>query len=403
MKQEVIKTTNNELTIPEDAIKLSDEEKASIEPLLKGLGEVLLNEAQNANLTNQFDKAIIGSYICKIDPDQHLAKFTDGSGATIGMVFDGNNKLKSNAKWFENNATLNTATTINLVSNAFSVLSALTGQYYLASINNEIKNLRKEISAVESMIEAEHESELEWIFKCLNDNQNHIEYIKKDPNRLSTFLNTLDDHIDKVGKEILYYKRIINNKVKCSISDDLETIKLNAEKLEKYTCLMQTAVQLLCCLKMLKIYATTKIEDGELFLYKEEIETTLDDFLCFVENKADSFVKYLDKAKSLNKYTTKEKFTIVGMGLGTIAAYAIVLPLGNSSLRGTISYMSDTMINKEKEKEELTGKAEGISDDSWISGVKTSLNNYIDSKNKPIELIVSGEDIYWRKASDSDE
>ena len=121
-----------------------------------------------------------------------------------------------------------------IISGVFSVMSIVTGQYYMSQINNNLQKMEKEISDIKQYLKDDKKSRLLSREEFLRTTQDSLNYIlENDMQKLSTITSIQKIKIDSLA-DINFYKMQINNLEDLSAEKDkIEEILMNVyEKCE---------------------------------------------------------------------------------------------------------------------------------------------------------------------------
>lgn len=154
----------------------------------------------------------------------------------------------------------------------FTAVSTLTGQYFLAEINNSIQNVIKEIEEIKNIVLLKEES---LLFACSSSLQritaNFSQIIESDTRKTATFV-TIQNDINKLSASIYFYSSQIIN-VFSKIARDTFNKKIRMTDIEKeLTELAQKMLTAIDIRKMFVVLEFTLSESFDSFTIKQTIE-----------------------------------------------------------------------------------------------------------------------------------
>ena len=217
-----------------------------------GIDEDLSDFNINSNKYKKIDDSLATRLNSLIQLFPNLINLSNYSGDVYRVVFDkGLGVLQTSAKYpgyFTGNV-VQAGTNNKIVSGAvfqqlsmapqiisgvFSVMSIVTGQYYMSQINNNLQKMEKEISDIKQYLKDDKKSRLLSREEFLRTTQDSLNYIlENDMQKLSTITSIQKIKIDSLA-DINFYKMQINNLEDLSAEKDkIEEILMNVyEKCE---------------------------------------------------------------------------------------------------------------------------------------------------------------------------
>lgn len=374
--------------------KMSLGELHYVEPLFELAPQLIVDKINKAAIERAFKAATENSFKCLLDPSRHLATIKGTSDVFIGSALDNvTNQVKGQARWLENDAVLSVPNVPNVALNAFNALSAVTGQYFMAQVNAKLRDIKDGIGEIKQYIDAVKQSELEAALQELYEIIEHIQFIKKDPERIRSTINQIED-IRKVARSsIKLYRNQIEIIIRsASKTDNEDVISENTNEIKKYMVQYRYAVYIYNLAQILKIYLNDIIDVEELSLFRNEIYDTVNQYKKLFDRTAVWAKKYLDEANSLNKVSTGQILGSAGTGI-IVGAFSRNVPIAWQ----TASLVNDLFKDSRKKKKEVhivrNDKYQiQMNDTELIDSLIAAMDKYIDLAGRKAEIVsVEGE------------
>ena len=209
-----------------------------------GIDEDLSDFNINSNKYKKIDDSLATRLNSLIQLFPNLINLSNYSGDVYRVVFDkGLGVLQTSAKYpgyFTGNV-VQAGTNNKIVSGAvfqqlsmapqiisgvFSVMSIVTGQYYMSQINNNLQKMEKEISDIKQYLKDDKKSRLLSREEFLRTTQDSLNYIlENDMQKLSTITSIQKIKIDSLA-DINFYK---DGEIKDNIKDYVLTSSQRAQ------------------------------------------------------------------------------------------------------------------------------------------------------------------------------
>lgn len=377
-----------------------------------GIDEDLSDFNINSNKYKKIDDSLATRLNSLIQLFPNLINLSNYSGNVYRVVFDkGLGVLQTSAKYpgyFTGNV-VQAGTNNKIVSGAvfqqlsmapqiisgvFSVMSIVTGQYYMSQINNNLQKMEKEISDIKQYLKDDKKSRLLSREEFLRTTQDSLNYIlENDMQKLSTITSIQKIKIDSLA-DINFYKMQINNLEDLSAEKDkIEEILMNVyEKCELiseywyslYLYCFAVYLEALVSqnynqnyLKILKkdIAEKCRTYKNEHFEWKKELSDYIDSAKAFEKN---DFFKIVEKVTSTNLLNILPLIKMTGEVSKFIGMIDRIIKEGK---RDKISKLKDKLLNTGENIKEIESRKEDIS--------------YLEILyNSRIELVKSKEGIY---------
>ncbi len=222
-----IKTSDNQKTIMKIESLKQDINLTNIKSLGGDLAKVFepfLAQIPSLYATNQLSNAY--RFIIPEGAMGEIMKIKDGQG--VALLVDG--KINSVGHYVSVNAS-------PLV--IFSVMSAMTGLYYMHRIDKSLRQISDEIHEFKNFMIIDKVAENESIFLFINDvNAKFDDIVLNEANKMATLTNLIDKNI-KLRERIIFYEKAIYGELnKTKKNEDTEISKENLTfLLERHKCI----------------------------------------------------------------------------------------------------------------------------------------------------------------------
>lgn len=361
--------------------KLSGNAAIRANALFRYAPQLVVDRIQSTAVQDAYQKAIEGTYRVKLNPGIHLGVSHKEAGAFSANMYDANGGAKGPAALFVNDATLDISQVPQYALNAFNVASFITGQYFMAEINQKLAIIQEGILKIEQILDIQQSSKLEAAIFTLQDMLNHREDIQKDNNRIQAALGKLYDLKEKAQVAIQECKKLIALKQRSiNIKKDKEqAIETTVNDIAKYTARYQQAVQLYCVSVMLEVFLTNNNNIEELYQFKSEMHALVRDYLQNSSDYQAWISSYLNSVHAINKLS---KLQGAGVVLSTAGGAFVG---GKGGLLGRVfgalsgaagSYAAMNEYRESKKQKLISQSQEHFRHISSASSVSLPLNHF---------------------------
>ena len=301
----------------------------------------------------------------------------------------------------------------NLVSAAFSAVSIVTATYYLKGIENNLGALQDGVKDIQDFLETDKQAQILGDFDTLQRIANEMDVIKKNEKRWSAEQNTVSAILNEQAKNIHFYRRRIYTELgKYNTCKNKKAREVSARKLNQAYGSYQFCLQ---------VYSAARLIDAQLaeqfdLPYLSKVKEDLLELASAFENTYCEVILKMwngrDKSKDAN-WVKWQVSLVNGTGQRVEKVPLIKLSgLGKKLIAGsekisqhfeeTIQYDISIALG-EKDIDVI-----GVEYVDELEKPKV-LNPYIDivssmeaTYEKPIRMIVSGEDIYLQIHTNGD-
>jgi hypothetical protein len=281
-----------------------------------------------------------------------------------------------------------------IISGVFSIMSIVTGQYYMSQINNNLQKMEKEISDIKQYLKDDKKSKLLSREEFLRTTQDSLNYIlENDMQKLSTITSIQKIKIDSLA-DINFYKMQINNLEDLSAEKDkIEEILMNIYEKCELISEYWYSLYLYCFAIYLEALVSQNYNEDYLKILKEDIaekcktykdehsewKKGLSDYIYSAKAfEINDFFKIVEKVTSTNLLNNLLFIKMTGEVSKFIGMIDRIIKEGK---RDKISKLKDKLLNTGENIKEIESRKEDIS--------------YLEILyNSRIELVKSKEGIY---------
>lgn len=292
-------------------------------------------------------KELAGAYKVVFPPDVAGTLMELKNGANAGLL---TTTIKGDFGRFAGQAGLKSLSNVANPLAVFSLMSLVTGQYFMAQINESLKAVSKNIEQVQRQIDTSEESVVFSSSIFLQEIKNDWALILQSEELKSSVVSNIMKSVNDLTASIYYFENIINQK-----TTELENI-LRKNKIAELSLIneisrnkdfMKLAYETRSCLKLILIYLTCRLTKNNVEDVKEALKR--DDDLLFsstvkqLESRIDVIINILKNAP--NEKLQKQAFEIKSVVLG-------VREITRDRFNNMVKANIDSTIDKIKEIDE---------------------------------------------------
>lgn len=321
-----------------------------------------------------------------------LQKSAKYPGELLGNVVspDANNKIKDVARLQE------LAMNPQIVNGVFTAMSMITGQYFMAQINNNLNQIEEVIASVRQYLEDDKRSKLQSAEEFLKMTQRSLQFIlENEGQKQSTITSIQKIRMDSLAS-INFYKMQINDLKNISEKKDkAEEIIRNVQKI----CFMISeywySLYLYCFAVYLEPVVGQNFNSEYLTMLNEDMTDKCNSYKKDYEIWKNKLNEYIESAKAFENNKTYDAMKKIG----SVKIYGNSYILIAKSLVGLFGNIADEVDKKSKEKKKdraiesmnLTEIGENMKP---IEAKKNDLLLFDAIYNGRIELIKDNEEMY---------
>ena len=270
-----------------------------------------------------------------------------------------------------------------IVSGIFSVMSIVTGQYYMSQINDKLEKLEKGVASIEQFIENDKKSRLQGNLMFLRSIQSDLRYIKLDGTHKQATITNIQQIEREAVSDILFYQMQINDLKNLSFEKDkavdvVENIEKAYSNLSGYWC----ALYLYCYAAYEKIIVLDETDEAYIESVKSNLIGKCEDYKNNLEQWNMKIESYIAEAKGLGKNKALEAAKVL-----RVAKFSPILwAVGEAA---NLAYNADVekkaeMKEKAEETYNLIRSGENIRD---MESLMDEMDLYGKIYNSRIELL----------------
>ena len=313
----------------------------------------------------------------------------NGRGVRGNIVNGVNNKIVGQAI-FEP-----LSNTPQIIGGLFSVMSIITGQYFMAQINGSLKKIEKGIANIQKFLENDKKSKLQGNEEFLKNIQKTLSYILENEMQQQATITSIQNIKRDSLQAIKFYKNQINELKDISKEKDkAEEILKNIEEKCKLISEYWYSLYLYCFATYLEPIVSQNYNEDYLKQSTKEIIEKCETYKVQHQKWSEKLKEYVYNSKALNDNIA---FFIMKQMLGSDVAFGVVNPFflvkNAIGMIGHVAYKIDKN-NKEKQKDEaqkIMGEILNTGND--IKEIE-ALTLFDKLNNGRIELIKQNDEMY---------
>lgn len=184
----------------------------------------------------------------------------------------------------------------------FNAMSIVTGQYFMSRIDARLKNLERNVEAIQIYLEESRRSELYGNLGFLNETRHRLPYYAEDTILASSTLTSVQTiKINSLAK-LTSYQEQIERLIKTLLKDDkLEEILTNINDMYRLISEYWFALQLYCYSSYLEPQITQNAVPQIIHSIAEDIESKCEEYRKQYESWKGALEKYVENAKAFEE------------------------------------------------------------------------------------------------------
>ncbi|TGE38613.1 hypothetical protein E4K67_11905 [Desulfosporosinus fructosivorans] len=161
--------------------KLPNEALGRVTQIFQYVPQLAIQHINNGAVQVAFKDAVEGTYRVILDTGTILAKSKQTVGAFRGAELNQvTNKVAGQAEFIESSAILSVSAAPQVALNIFNAASFVTGQYFMAQVNEKLSDIKDGLDRIEQFLDADKQSKLKADFQTLEKVNRRISFIKDD-------------------------------------------------------------------------------------------------------------------------------------------------------------------------------------------------------------------------------
>ena len=354
--------------------------------------------AANANTT----KMLEGAYKVIVKDGMHLASSKATEGAFRGTLLSNlNNQVSGQAELLKINP-IELTRAPQYALGVFSIMSAVTGQFYLSEIHDRLAGLETQVNEIRSFLVDEKKSKLWADEQILNQIFESITFIKEnDTEKQAALAETKAIKREALGNIQFFRGQVQKVRDSLSAKDKKEVIekavKEIGECLPQYWC----AVSLYSKARFLEVLLSEMDESEYLERVQDDLLTIRNQYVIEYNACQKELNELIKEAKALNWSGT--------IPLTLTAAASALIPNKTVKVVVAAAGTAATGINeqgkakaKENIEKELKNFLRICSDIEPIDAIRNGVDEYDVIRNSPVELIQTSDSTFVRFITEVD-
>lgn len=370
--------------------KLPSEALGRVTQIFQYVPQIAVQNINNGAVQAAFKEATEGTYRVILDPGTILANSKKTAGAFRGAELNQvTNKVAGQAEFMQNDAVLNVAAAPQVALNIFNAASFVTGQYFMAQVNDKLSDIKDGLDRIEQFLDADKRSKLKADLQTLERIYKRISFSKDyETQEAATITQLKAIQVETQGFINFYQEQAENVRHAADKKDKGKKIGKNINDVGNYMTQYRCATLAYCMANLMDApeadYLNIIHDDlnGIVSQYKDDYA------LCEEEMKL-----YLDSNNALNK---RSKIQIAADAVVGVAVNVVTkTPVGVRVAK----YVDETFNEKRREKkkqkvEDLQQYMDHCGNTELLDSSVDGVSKYIAVTNNTIELLKVGDDYY---------
>lgn len=375
--------------------KLPSEALGRATQIFHYIPQLAVQHISNGAVQVAFKEAVEGTYRVILDPGTILAKSKLTSGAFRGTELNQvTNKIAGQAEFIENNAILSISTAPQVALNIFNAVSLITGQYFMAQVNEKLSDIKDSLSRIEQFLDADKKSKLKADLQTLEKVNKRISFIKGDEvqiNATITQLKSIQTHTQ--GFINFYQEQAESVRQAADKNDKDKKIGKNINDVGNYMTQYRCATLAYCMANLMELYLIDAPDADYFKIVHEDLKEIVNQYKDNYALCQEKMKLYLDSSDALNKRNSIQIAADVVVGVALIAVTRT--PVGIKAAQ----YVDQSFNEKRKERKEekiknLKSYMDHCGDTELLDSSVNGISKYIAATNNTIELLKVGNDYY---------
>lgn len=373
--------------------KLPSDALGRVSQIFQYVPQLAVQHIDNDASQAAFKEAVEGTYRVILDPGTILAKSKQTAGAFRGTELNQvTNKLAGQAEFIENNAVLSVSAAPQVALNIFNAVSFVTGQYFMAQVNEKLSDIKEGLDRIEQFLDADKQSKLKADLQTLEKVNRRISFIKDDEVQKNATITQLKLIQTQTQGFINFYQEQAESvRQAANKKDKAKKIGKNINDVGNYMIQYRCATLAYCMANLMELYLMNAPDADYFKIVHEDLKGIVnqykDDYsLCQEEMKL-----YLDSNNALNKRNAKQIAADVLVAL----SLATRTPVGIKAVQHVDEIFNGKRKEKKQEKiESLKLYMDHCRDTELLDSSVNGISKYIAATNNTIELLKVGDDYY---------
>ena len=353
------------------------------------------DQIQNKN----FAEAMKDTYRIIIPKGCHMGK-ANPRGVQKALLFsDEGSHLKGPADVIANDPTDILSKAPQIEYSVFTLLSFITGQYFMRQLNDSLTQLNDRIDRIIAFLEEDKISEIQAAIDELSEITNKLSYTKGDDIKVLAALNRIH-HIQSVARRNMHFYSIQVEKNTEEISaekkDDNKTIETRINDLSRNLEYYKICLDIYCHAKVAEVGIQT-MTSQEMLSYQKDIDVNIEKFRNAFQRADRIRTDYLEKTQKERAFKGGMVVGSASVGLAGMAGIA----LGGVGSALILNKVSEGIKNKNEKMDDIVDQSKesiiSINDDlGKIESYEKIISDWIEMSGKPIEIINVDDEFYIR-------
>ncbi len=375
--------------------QLPSEALGRLTPIFQYVPQLAVQNINNGGVQVAFKEAVEGTYRVILDPGTILAKSKQTAGAFRGTELNQvTNKVAGQAEFIENSSLLSVSAAPQVALNIFNAASFVTGQYFMAQVNEKLSDIKDGLDRIEQFLDADKQSKLKADLKTLEKINKQIALIKDDEVQKNATITQLKLIQTQAQGFIIFYQGQVGSvRQSAGIKDKDKKIVKNINNVGNYMIQYRCATLTYCMANLMELYLMDAPDTDYFKIVHEDLREIVNQYKVDYCLCKDKMKLYLDSNNALNKRNSIQISADAAVGVALTVVTR--MPVGIKAAR----YVDDIFNEKRKEKkiekiESLKRYMDYCGDTELLDSSVNGISRYIAATTNTIELLKVENDYY---------
>lgn len=375
--------------------KLPNEALGRVTQIFQYVPQLAVQHFNNGAAQVAFKETVDGTYRVILKPGTILAKSKQTAGAFRGTELNlVTNKVAGQAEFIENSAKLSVSAAPQVALNIFNAASFVTGQYFMAQVNEKLSDIKDGLDRIEQFLDADKQSKLKADLQTLEKVNSRISFIKdSEAQKNATIIQLKSIQTQTQGFINFYQEQAESVRQAADKKDKDKMIGKNINDIGNYMTQYRCATLAYCMANLMELYLMDTPDADYFKIVHEDLIGIVNQYKEDYSLCNDEMKLYLDLNNALNKRSSIQiaADAVVGVTLTAVTR----TPVGIKAALYVDEIFNEKRKEKKKEKfESLKPYMDHCGDTELLDSSVNGISKYIAATYNTIELLKVGNDYY---------
>ncbi|MDF3000995.1 MAG: hypothetical protein K0Q48_1114, partial [Bacillota bacterium] len=375
--------------------KLPGEALGRVTQIFQYVPQLAVQHINNGAVRFAFKEAVEGTYRVILDPGTILAKSKQTAGAFRGSELNQvTNKVTGQAEFIENSAKLSVSAAPQVALNIFNAASFVTGQYFMAQVNEKLSDIKDGLDRIEQFLDADKQSKLKAALQTLEKVKRRISFIKDDEVQKNATITQLKSIQTQTQGFINFYQEQAESIRQAADKKDKDKkIGKNINDVGNYMTQYRCATLAYCMANLMELYLMDAPDADYFKIVHEDLKGIVNQYKDDYSSCQDEMKNYLGSNNALNKRSSMQ--IAADLAVGVVVTVFARTPVGIKAGKYVDGILNEKRKEKKKEKiESLKSYMDHCGDTELLDSSVNGISKYIAATSNTIELLKVGNDYY---------